>query len=40
MRRIENLRFDRAEIIFDGERVFVEVNPPEINMSVAAFYIT
>ena len=39
MGRIENLRFDRAEFIFYGERAFVRVNPPETNMSVAAFCI-
>jgi hypothetical protein len=39
MGRIEHLRFDRAEFIFYGERVFVRINPPETNMPVAAFCI-
>ena len=37
--RLENLKFDRAEIHFSSERVCVKVNPPETNMPVAAFAI-
>ena len=39
MGRTENLRFDRAEFNFYSERVYVEVNPPETEMPVAAFSI-
>jgi hypothetical protein len=37
MGRIENLRFDRAELHFYSERVYLEVYPPETNMPVDAF---
>jgi hypothetical protein len=37
--RTENYRFDRAKFEFDSERVDVEVNPPETNMSMTAFSI-
>jgi hypothetical protein len=39
MERTENLRFDRAEFIFYGERVYVKVNPPVTNMPLNAFSI-
>ena len=39
MGRAENLRFDRAELHFSSERVYVQVNPPETNMSMDAFSI-
>ncbi|KAI0276390.1 hypothetical protein BGY98DRAFT_707370 [Russula aff. rugulosa BPL654] len=39
MGRTETLRFDRAEFRFYKERVYVKVNPPEANMSMAAFSI-
>jgi hypothetical protein len=35
--RTENFRFDRADLGFYSERVFVSVNPRETNMSLAAF---
>ena len=37
MGRTENFRFDRAKFYFLSERVFVQVNPPETNMSDNAF---
>jgi hypothetical protein len=37
--RAENLRFDRARFYFSGERVYVKVDPPEINMPLGALYI-
>jgi hypothetical protein len=39
MGRTESLRFDRAEFHFYSERVYVEVNPLEAKMPVAAFFI-
>ncbi|KAI0276395.1 hypothetical protein BGY98DRAFT_1187837 [Russula aff. rugulosa BPL654] len=39
MGRTENLRFDRAEFDFQSERVYVQVNTPEINMPLAALSI-
>ena len=39
MGRIEGLRFDRAEVYFYSERVYVEVNPTETNIPLAAFSI-
>ncbi|KAI0276391.1 hypothetical protein BGY98DRAFT_707377 [Russula aff. rugulosa BPL654] len=39
MGRTETLRFDRAEFYFHNERVYVRVNPPETNTSMAAFCI-
>ena len=39
MGRTETLRFDRAEFRFHNERVYVRVNPPETNTSMAAFCI-
>ena len=35
----ENFRFDHAKFEFDSEQVKVDVNPPEANMSMAAFSI-
>src|SRR6267154_329791 len=37
--RTDNLRFDRAEFCFYSERVYVAVNPPETNISMAPFSI-
>ena len=37
--RTENLRFDRAEFNFYSGRIYVEVNPLETNISMAAFSI-
>ena len=37
--RIEDLQFDRAEFHFSSERVYVNINPPEADMPVAAFSI-
>ena len=38
--RIENLRFDRAELYFSSERVYVGVNHPEADMPLDAFFIS
>jgi hypothetical protein len=35
----QTLRFDRAEFHFYSEQVYVKVNPPEINVPLAAFSI-
>jgi hypothetical protein len=37
--RTENLRFDRAVFWFESKQVYVVVNPPDINMPMAAFSI-
>ena len=37
--RIEDLQFNRAEFHFSSERVYVNINPPEADMPVAAFSI-
>ena len=37
--RTENLRFDRAEFVFDSKQVNVKVNPPETNMPMGDFSI-
>ena len=39
VRRTESLRFDRAKFYFESSRVYVEVNPPENNMSADIFSI-
>jgi hypothetical protein len=36
--RIENLRFDRVEFQFEIDRVYVEANPAETNMPLAAAF--